>query len=123
MTTEPASDLTDFTLLVSLDQLPSEFWLMVQSDGDDLRASKDAAGAQQLPVDIISFSDQGRTGSGLIAVKWTGTKSSSVNEPLYLWAGNPTAARPADTDPYGRENAYAAHVRAFWPHGGGEDRT
>ncbi|RIK84888.1 MAG: hypothetical protein DCC67_04580 [Planctomycetota bacterium] len=123
VTTEPANPVTDFTLLVSLDQLPSEFWTSVQFDGDDIRASKDAAGTQQLPVDVIEFDDDGSTGSGLIAVRWTGVKSASANEPLYIWAGNPAASRPSDADLYGRENAYAAHLRAFWPHGGGEDRT
>lgn len=123
ITTEPASNLTDFTYFVSLDQLPSSFWTAVQTDGDDIRASSDAAGTTQLPVDIILFTDSGSSGSGLIAVKYSGTKSSSVDQPIYIWSGCASASRPADTDTYGRENAYASHVRAFWPSGAGTDRT
>lgn len=123
VTTEPASNLTDFTFLVSLDQLPSGFWTAVQTDGDDIRVTSDSAGTTELPVDIISFTDSGSSGSGLIAVKYSGTKSSSVDQPLYIWAGNASATRPADTDTYGRENAYASTRRAFWPSGAGTDRT
>ncbi len=123
VTTEPASNLTDFTFLVSLNQLPADFWTNVQTDGDDIRVTSDAAGTTELPVDIILFTDSGSSGSGLIAVKYSGTKSSSVDQKIYIWAGNGSATRPADTDTYGRENAYASHVRAFWPSGAGTDRT
>lgn len=123
VTTEPTSNLTDFTFLVSLNQLPSDFWTNVQTDGDDIRVTSDAAGTTELPVDIILFTDSGPSGAGLIAVKYSGTKSSSVDQKLYIWAGNASATRPGDTDTYGRENAYASHVRAFWPSGAGTDRT
>lgn len=123
VTTEPGSNLTDFTYIVSLNQLPSDFWTNVQTDGDDIRASSDSAGSNRLPVDIIEFTDSGSSGSGLIAVKFSGTKSSSSDQPIYIWAGNASATLPADSDTYGADNAYAAHWKAFYPNGGGNDRT
>lgn len=117
----PGSTVADFTYLVSLDQMPSGFWTAVQTDGDDIRATK-ADGTTELAVDIIEFTDSGSSGSGLIAVKYSGNQTTSPGA-IWIWAGDPTASRPATSDTYGQFNAYASHWKGFWPSGLGNDRT
>lgn len=111
--------LTDFSYVVSLNSFPADFWTNVQTDGDDIRATDELG--NQLAVDIIKFTDSGSSGSGLITVRYTGAVDTDLR--LRIYAGEGTATLPADTDTYGRENAYESTVRAFWPDGLGIDRT
>lgn len=121
VTTEPSSNLTDFTYFVSLDQLSTTWWTNVKAAGADIRASKEDN--TELGVDVIEFTDNGTTGVGLIAVKFSGTKSSSTDEKIRIWCGCASATLPAVSSTYGGNNAYASHWKAFWPKGGGNDRT
>lgn len=114
----PGSTVTDFPFLVSLNQMPTEWWQAVQTDGDDIRVTD--GNNVELPVDIIEFTDNGSSGTGLIAVKLT---KATSNQKLRIWCGNASATRPAAGDTYGQYNAYPSIAKAFYPSGGGNDRT
>lgn len=112
----PSGSVTGFTYIVQIDSTNAGWWAVVQSDGDDIRATVDGV---QAAVDVIEF-DAGAD-QALIAVIDAGAQSDAAT--IRIYAGNPTATLPADTDTYGRENAYSANLRAFYPNGGGTDRT
>lgn len=116
----PGSALTDFTYFISLNSMPSDWWTEVSVGGSDIRATD--GNSNRLPVDVIEFTDSGSSGSGLIAVKWTGSKGSAGTDKLRIWVGNGTAL-PAATHTYGQYNAYPSALRAVYPSGGGNDRT
>jgi hypothetical protein len=120
VTTEPASDLTDFFYPIDLARMSADWWAAVKSDGGDIRASKEDN--TQLPFDLVNFVD-GSPGSGTLFVKFSGTKAAAANERIRIWCGNASEVLPGDTDTYGRENAYPSHLKGFYPDGGGEDRT
>ena len=114
----PASALTDFTYLISLNSLPSGFWDAV-IDGQEIRFTDGSN--NQLPGDLISFTDSGSSGSGLVALKFS--PASSGTQKLRIWAGMAGQTFPVDSDTYGADNAYDANYKGFWPSGGGSDRT
>lgn len=90
----------------------------MRSDGGDIRASKEDN--TQLPCDLLVF-DYGSE-SGLLAVKFAGTKATSP-EKIRIWCGKADETTPAAGDTYGQYNTYASHWKAFYPDGGGNDRT
>lgn len=116
--TNPASALTDFTYLLNLNMMPSAWWSAVQGGGD-VRVTD--ASNNLLPLDPISFTDSGSSGSGLHAFKFS--PASSGTQKVRIWAGKSGESQPAVGDTYGQYNAYDANTRGFWPLGGGNDRT
>ncbi len=115
----PTGELTDFAYLVNLGQMSPSWWSAVKSDGGDIRASKEDN--TQLAVDVIEFDYTGQV--GIIAVGFSGVKSTGISESLRIYAGQPYASLPAPTDTYGSYRAYPNHLVAFYPHGAGLDRT
>ena len=112
----PGSTQTDFTFFVDLSALSTAWWAAVKSDGGDIRVSTGAN--VQLPVDVIEFDAVAKT--GFLAFRAT---KLSTNEEFRIWVGDPDATTDAVGDPFGQHNAYASHVIAFWPDGGGLDHT
>lgn len=115
----PSATLTDFTYLISLNQLSATWWSTVAADGDDIRVTK-SDGTTEIPFDLIEF-DQGTT-SGLLAVKYAGNQTATPDD-ILIWCGQAGAASYAAGDTYGRNNTYRTACRAFYPSGGGTDRT
>ncbi len=115
----PGATVTDFTFLISLNSFPADFWEAAQADGDDVRASDEAN--NELAIDLIHFTDSGSTGSGLLAVRYTGEVDTDAR--IRVWVGNASATAPASNSTYGSDNAYDSGVRGFWPDGLGNDRT
>lgn len=115
----PAGTLAEFTYLISLDQMSATWWATVKSNGGDIRATK-GDGTTQLPCDLIEF-DYGGT-AGLLAVKFTGNQTATPDD-ILIWCGNASASQPDATDTYGRNNTYDGKIIAFYPSGGGNDRT
>jgi hypothetical protein len=117
--TNPASSLTDFTFIVSLNQMPSDWWTAVAAAGGDLVVTDGSN--NRLPVDVIHFTDSGSSGSGLIALKFS--PASSGTQKLRIWIGKSGESQPAAGDTYGQYAAYPSSLKAFYPDGGGNDRT
>jgi hypothetical protein len=117
----PSSSQTDFSFIVDLSNLPHDWWDLVDTtDGTKGRASK-ADGTTELPTDWIDFDSTAQT--GLVRVKYTGSKSSTVDEPVWIYP--PKAANPSYgvSDTYGQYNAYDTSYAGYYPLGGGTDRT
>lgn len=105
--------LTDFPVLLTEACLPSEMFDAdgsnpAQNGGGDLRFSSDAAGATQLPCEVVSFvtDNNPANGTAQIHVK-VPSVSASVDTTIYVWwntAG--TDSQPAASDTYGSENVW-----------------
>ena len=112
----PASTKTDFTFYVDMSDLTPTWWANVRSDGGDIRVSDSSD--VQLAVDVIHFNFSAKT--GFLAFRST---KLNTGEEFRIWCGDPSAATEAAASTFGRHNAYASHVDAFYPDGGGTDRT
>lgn len=113
----PNSTLVDFTFLFDMAQLPEAWWnFPPRADGGDIRVSN--ASNVLIPADLVEFNRTART--GLLVFKVT---RSATPTHIRVWAGSPTTTLPAPSDPEGQFNAYDSSTRAFYPFGGGEDRT
>lgn len=121
--TNPSNSLTDFTLLVDLSKMPSEWWNAIDtSDKEKLRVADESG--TELPRDVISFTDNGDgTGSGWVRVKYSGTLSSSGTQGLRIYPPQASMSSYASGDTFGQHNAYDANWEGYWPDGGGVDRT
>jgi len=117
----PDSALTDFTLIVDLENLPQDWWdAVTSSDGTRGRVYK-SDGSTRLACDWIDFDDTAET--GLLRVLWSGTLASTGTQQLWIEppvSGNATVA--ADNT-YGSDNAYDTSWDAYYPDGGTTDRT
>lgn len=117
----PASALTDFTLLIDLSTLPASWWAAVDTtDGTRGRAYVDSSEVE-LAVDWIDFDDSGET--GWLRVLWTGTLATTGTQTVRIYPPNTGNAAVAASDTYGSDNAYASHWKMYVPDGGGVDRT
>jgi hypothetical protein len=111
----PSSDLGDFSLMVDLSDMPSEWWSAVDtSDGTKGRAAKDSDGTE-LAVDWIDFDDTAET--GWARINWSGTLGSAdsaaartarIYPPV---SGNSSYAAGAT---YGQHNAYDGDWVGYW---------
>ena len=118
--TNPASALTDFTLVVDLADMPAEWWAAVDtSDGTKGRAAKDDG--TELPADWIDFDDVNET--GWLRVKWSGTLASSGTQTVRIYPPVAANSSYAAGDTYGQDNAYDASWEGYWPLHDGNDRT
>jgi hypothetical protein len=112
----PASALTDFNYKLNLNALSAEWKAAVQADGGNIRVGDGSN--NQLPADLISYS----AGSGLLTFKYS-PASSGVQKIRIGLVGGGGVTFPADNNAFGADNAYASHCMAFYPSGGGNDRT
>jgi len=117
----PSSALTDFTLIVDLSDMSSDWWDDVNtSTGARGRASK-SDGTTELACDWIDFDNTAET--GLLRVKYTGTLASSGTQTIRIYAPNTRNTAYGVSDTYGQYNAYDSTWDAYYPLGGGDDRT
>lgn len=112
----PSASQTDWSFFVDLSRLPADWWALPQADGDDIRPSTSANVA--LPFDLIEFNKTNKT--GFLVLKRT---QSLIPQHIRIWAGSSIATAPNPSDPLGRYNAYDSGFLAFYPLGGGDDRT
>lgn len=112
--------VSNFVVPIDLSRLPVSWWSIVSPDGRDVRVTLSTADSVALPRDLVRFNYAAKT--GLLFAKTNTPANSSLI--FHVWAGAPTAIAPADLDADGREAVYdSSTVRAWWPDGGGEDRT
>jgi hypothetical protein len=107
-----AGSLAGFSVLLTHANasFPASLFADARSDGGDIRASSDAAGTAQLPVDLIAY-DAGGTLVMRVKVDLTDGAANTV----WIWYGAASETLPAATDTYGRHNAYDANWVGYWP--------
>lgn len=116
----PSSALSDFTLMVDLSDMPSNWWSAVDtSDGTKGRAAKDDG--TELATDWIDFDDTAET--GWLRVKWSGTLASTGTQTLRVYPPVSGNTSYAASDTYGSDNAYDADWVGYWPMHDVNDRT
>lgn len=116
----PAGALTDFPFVIQIDSSNADFWANVRSDGGDIRVTIDGT---QVAVDPLNDRAEWNYAGQQAVIVAKGPASLTTAPVIRVYAGCPSATTPADTDTYGRENAYKSAIRAVWPSGAGVDRT
>lgn len=96
-------------------------------DGADIRASADAAGLEELPIDPVAF--DGAAGTGLLAVRHPAV-SDTADAALYFWTGRTGGeTRPAVGAANGAHSVWQDFAAVWTGHGlldrtgGGHDLT
>lgn len=105
---EVDAPLTDFPVYVNLADLGSEFFAMVQSDGDDIRITEDD-GQTELPYELVGI-DTG-SGSGELYFR-APSLSDTVDTTFYLYFGNVEASGYGPTDEFGSQNVWVGDYEA-----------
>ncbi len=95
------TNLTDFPVYIDLSDLPSTFFDLVQSDGDDIRVTE-ADGLTELPFQINSINTSLDTGE----FHFKADLSSSTDSEFYIYYGNPSATPYAASATYGSQNVW-----------------
>lgn len=67
----------------------------------------------ELPREIVSYTDNGTTGTGEIHFKVDGTLSSTSDTDFYIYYGNSSASDHADNATYGAENVWSNYASVF----------
>jgi hypothetical protein len=112
---------TDFTVLLSEGDLPSEALdkdgsYPAKDDGADIRFSLDADGVNELAFGIRYFSTNNNPALALanIAVKIS-SLSSSTDTDIWVWYNNSSASAYGVSDTYGQYNAYNSDYTLVMP--------
>jgi len=113
----PVATATGFVGLITVDNIPSEAMdgglLSALNGGGDLRVSTDNAGANQLPLEVVSFVVSGTT-SLRQAQLWVRFPSyESANRSLWLFYNRVGQTQPPVTDPFGRNSVWQGYA-AVW---------
>ena len=102
--------LTAFPVLITEKSLPQSILYEARTDGGDIRASSDASGTAQIPLEMRLFD---RTNKRIqIWVKQT--LSSTLSTPIYIWWGEPSSAILAKTDTNGCNNVWNSAYVGVW---------
>lgn len=117
--TNPASAQTDFPLLIDIANLSASWKAAVQSDGGDIRLTTDSD--TEIPFDVIDWAYNSGAPTGKIRVKRT--VAASGTQKVRIWCGHGSAVAYDANETYGSDNAYKSTIQAYWPQGGGADRT
>ena len=115
--TAPNSEQGDYTHFLDLSLLDDDdWWSKPNIDGGDVRVSD--GDDVQIPAFVIDFDRPNK--KGMLALKMT---QPTTPKSVRVWVGNPdTTTQPAGST-YGRENAFDAFWRGFWPDGGGDSNV
>ena len=119
----PSGDITDFTLMINSDNFSANYKSDVNSaDGARARFAKDS-GAVEAPFDFIDFVDSPVSGWARVYIGNSFAADSAATRTIRAYSPNTrnTAYSPSDT--YGSDNAYDSNWKAYYPFGGGSDRT
>ena len=117
----PNGTLTDFSLLIDLSRMTTEWWSAVDtSDGTKGRAAKDSD-ETELATDWIDFDDSAET--GWLRVKWSGSLGTKASRTIRIYPPVSGNTSYAASDTYGSDNAYKSDYQIYYPDAGGTDRT
>lgn len=84
------------------------FWSNVANGGGDVRICTDSAGANQLPVEVVSLDNGAQT-----CVIWTRKATYTGTGELYVFIGKAGETQPAVTDPFGRNAVWVDYVAVY----------
>jgi hypothetical protein len=98
------SDLTDYVLLITEDNVPAEFWSRVKADGSDIVVTT-SDGTTKLDRDLIELDTTGQTMVLRVRIP---SLSSSVDTDLYVYYGNSGAAESNSTA------TYSSSLEGYW---------
>lgn len=115
---QPASNISGFTHILDMSELPVQFWQDVQESGDDIRVLVNNA---PVPFDLLpgTFDKFNREGTLLFKAD----VGPSHGQTVQIYGGNPEAHLTANDKTVLQYNAYGSSVAAFYPTGDGTDRT
>jgi len=103
-------DLTDFPIVFTEANLPSEIFNQAKADGGDIRFTTDAAGTNPIPAEIVDFDTSGST-----AEIWTRAPSlDGSSDELHVWWQNSGASQPASSGALGSEAVWSSDFNAVW---------
>jgi hypothetical protein len=97
------TDITNFPVYINLDDLPSQFFDSVQSDGDDIRITT-SDGVTEVPYELVSIDTVGDTGELHFR---TPTLSTTTDTDFYIYYGNTGASGYSVSATYGRNNVWS----------------
>ncbi|GEM_PF-2662845 len=106
--------VTNFPVYVNLASLPTDFWDRIQSSGEIRVTASD--GTTEMPREIVSFTDNGSSGSGEMYFK-ANSISSSSNTTFYVYYGNGTASGvepTTGTDGYDEDDTWDSAFNGVW---------
>lgn len=120
----PGSTLTDFTHIIDVSQLSAAWKAAVQSDGGDIRITKED-GTTELPYDLIDWAYNAGSPTGHIRCKYTGSLLNTTTQKPLVWCDYTlgTAVAYDANETYGSDNAYNSGWWAYWPLHDLDDRT
>jgi len=122
--TNPSGALTDFTLIIDLANVCADqanFSTDWNTDTGGYGKATKGDGTTELATDWIDLDNSAET--GWVRVKWSGTLASSGSQTVRLFPPNTGNDLYAANNAYGSDNAYDSNWLAYWPDGGGTDRT
>lgn len=110
--TKVTATQTNYPFLVTKEVIDDELFdadgtYPAKNGGGDIRFTSDSAGAVELAFDLVSFVTDNDPANGYcqIYVK-VPSVSGSVDTTIYIWYNNVAASGYADTDTYGKYNAW-----------------
>jgi hypothetical protein len=115
------ANLTDFPILITEDSIPNEACdadgsTPAQNGGGDIRFSADAEGANQLPLEVVSFVTDNNPANCIVEM-WVKAPfiSSSTGASVWMWYNTDTSdTQPASSNTYGSENVWNSNYAAVW---------
>lgn len=96
-------NLANFPVMVDLQNLPTQFFSNVNSDGGDIRVTA-GDGLTELPVEIVSIDKVGKKGE--LYFKADALATSTANT-FYIYYKNTSASLYADNAAYGKNNVWS----------------
>lgn len=114
--------IAGFVAPIDLSKLPQSWWDIVSADGRDIRVTLDADGTNTpIARDLVPSHFDKTLQKGTLYIPIT---NGTVPPAIRVWAGASSAVAPAAADPTGQHAVYnTSFIRAWWPDGGGDDRT
>ncbi len=117
----PTSALTDFTLIVDLSRMTSNWWSGCNTTTGGYGRACKSDGTTELACDFIDVNTTAST--GLLRVKWTGTLASTGTQTIRVFPPNTANTLYSASDTYGSDNAYDSSWEAYYPLFDLNDRT
>ena len=113
-----SSNLSDFPVLITLNHLNNEIVdggaNSALNGGGDIRFSSDAAGNNQLPIEVVEFVTSSTPVNRRCQI-WVKVPSLSAtsNTTIYIWYNKADEVQPAPTSSYGSESVWSGYS-AVW---------
>ena len=98
----PASTLSGYVALITEDNVPAEFWTLVQNGGGDIRVCENSDGTNQLPIEVVICDTIGE----IVRVFVRFPTYSTALRSCWLFYDKTGETQPALSDTYGQYNVW-----------------